>query len=100
MWYTFGKLNHVNYLIISCNVKTAVTSTLFIHTVLLHSSLHLEECLESSTLDLMKYNENPKIIQIEIKRPVKLKVDFSEGLNGTPLCTNGSAGYLMQLSAN
>ena len=25
---------------------------------------------------------------------------FSGGFHGTPLCTNGSAGYLMQLSVN
>ena len=25
---------------------------------------------------------------------------FSGGFHGTPLCTNGSVGYLMQLSAN
>ena len=25
---------------------------------------------------------------------------FSGGVHGTPLCTNGSAGYLMQLSVN
>ena len=40
------------------------------------------------------------IYGVEIIKKLLWKCCFLRGFHGTPLCTNGSAGYLMQLSVN